>query len=288
VNDARARRTIADARGVVLVEFLIAFIPVFVLFLAIVQLALIAAAQLIVRHAAYAAARSATVVLDDDPRFYAGAARGSLSAGRDPDADWERRFARRFDARTPADPGVSADGARMAAIRRAAHAKLAAIVPDAVFAASALARTRQSSVADALGARPASRLALAFSGYAAASTALTFPDAPGSSRLQTDAVAAQGELTLRVTHLFACLVPFVSWLLCSRLTWDPRGEQLAGGGAQPDMNEGLRELRFAPRAHEQRALTAGIPFTILRAEATLPAHNARYAYASERNAEAAP
>lgn len=72
----------SDARGVVMLEFLIAFVPVLVLFLGAVQLALLSAAELVVQHAAIAGARSAAVVLDDDLARYENAARGDLLGAR--------------------------------------------------------------------------------------------------------------------------------------------------------------------------------------------------------------
>ena len=77
-----ARLVPNDERGAVYVEFLIAFFPLFLLFLALCQLALIGSAEAIVRHAAYAAVRSAIVVLEDDPEKFDRADRGSLSQGR--------------------------------------------------------------------------------------------------------------------------------------------------------------------------------------------------------------
>jgi hypothetical protein len=69
-----ARGVVGDTRGVVYVEFLIAFMPVFVLFLSLVQLVLIEMANLVAKHAAVTAARAAMVVLPDDPAHYGGAA----------------------------------------------------------------------------------------------------------------------------------------------------------------------------------------------------------------------
>jgi Flp pilus assembly protein TadG len=71
-----------DARGVVMLEFLVAFVPVLLLFLGAVQLALLSVAELVVRHAAIAGARSAAVVLDDDPARYENEARGDLLGAR--------------------------------------------------------------------------------------------------------------------------------------------------------------------------------------------------------------
>lgn len=63
---------IGDRRGAVYVEFLIAFLPMFVLFLSLVQLTLIEMADLVAKHAAVCAARAAIVVLGDDPKNYGG------------------------------------------------------------------------------------------------------------------------------------------------------------------------------------------------------------------------
>jgi len=73
---------VTDVRGVVMFEFLLAFIPVLLLFLGAVQLALLSAAALVVQHAAIDGARSAAVVLDDDPARYEGDARGDLLGAR--------------------------------------------------------------------------------------------------------------------------------------------------------------------------------------------------------------
>jgi Flp pilus assembly protein TadG len=59
-----------DQRGAIYLETLIAFMPVLVAFLAILQFTDVAASQLLVRRAAGAAVRAAVVVLPDDGRFY--------------------------------------------------------------------------------------------------------------------------------------------------------------------------------------------------------------------------
>jgi len=61
---------------------LVAFVPVFIFFLRILQLGLLASAKLVVKHSANVRARSAVVVLEDDPWFYGNAARGALTGGR--------------------------------------------------------------------------------------------------------------------------------------------------------------------------------------------------------------
>jgi Flp pilus assembly protein TadG len=59
-----------DAKGAVYVEFLIVFLPLFVLFMSLVQFAFVEVANLVTKHAAVTAARAAIVVLPDDPAFY--------------------------------------------------------------------------------------------------------------------------------------------------------------------------------------------------------------------------
>lgn len=63
---------VRDQRGVAFLEFLVAFIPIWVFFLSLVQLCMISTARLIVKHAADSAARAAVVVLPDDPSKYQG------------------------------------------------------------------------------------------------------------------------------------------------------------------------------------------------------------------------
>jgi len=75
-HDARTEPIVAEAvrdrRGVVFVEFLIAFLPVYTFFLCLIQLALLFAVRLVTEHAAIDAARAAAVVIGDDPKRYNG------------------------------------------------------------------------------------------------------------------------------------------------------------------------------------------------------------------------
>jgi hypothetical protein len=59
-----------DARGAVYVEFLIVFLPLYVLFMSLVQLGFVQVANLVTKHAAIMAVRSAIVVLPDNPAYY--------------------------------------------------------------------------------------------------------------------------------------------------------------------------------------------------------------------------
>jgi hypothetical protein len=80
--EAFVRELRHDTKGAVYVEFLIAFLPLFVFFLSLCQLAYVQAAHVVVQHAAVMATRGAAVVLPDDPAFYDGEAVGTASGKR--------------------------------------------------------------------------------------------------------------------------------------------------------------------------------------------------------------
>lgn len=67
---ASIRRLGGDRRGAVYVEFLIVFLPLFVMFMSLVQLAFVEIANLVTKHAAVGAVRAAIVVLPDNPQYY--------------------------------------------------------------------------------------------------------------------------------------------------------------------------------------------------------------------------
>jgi Flp pilus assembly protein TadG len=59
-----------DSGGAIYVEFLIAFLPLLVLFFCVAQFADLYAARFVVNHAAYRTARAGAVVYPDDPGHY--------------------------------------------------------------------------------------------------------------------------------------------------------------------------------------------------------------------------
>ena len=70
-RERRPRRDLLrDTSGATYVEFIMAFIPLFIMFLGMLQAALLYSANLVVTHAANTAARAAIVVLPDDPAEY--------------------------------------------------------------------------------------------------------------------------------------------------------------------------------------------------------------------------
>ncbi len=148
-----------DERGVVYLEFLLAFMPVFVLFLAVCQLSLLYTGALVVRHAAYAAARSAIVVLEDDPARYEQVPRGMLTTEPPAPGTGPASLLATLGLATGANPAALAQqaissveqaaagssndhdfppqqGARMVTIRTAAYLSLITLAPKAPPAGS--------------------------------------------------------------------------------------------------------------------------------------------------------
>lgn len=276
-----------DDRGVAQVEFLIAFISIFVLFLGFIQLALLAVGSLVVQHAAVRAARTAAVVLDDDPVHYGNAERRNLLADGTADLAWEQRLAEQVgntdDAAQP-DPmprHLGYGGVRMAAIGRAAFAVLAAIAPAPGRVFEWLGQ-EHASVAGALGTGFAGRALHGLTFHAPLTTAVTFPIAPGSTELRMGTLSPDAPVTVRVTHLFDCAVPISAALLCNTLAWNPDRGRLEWLDQAAEDRAAFDELRSAPGARDHSLLAlARARFTILRAEATFPAQSAPYLYASQ-------
>jgi hypothetical protein len=71
-RDRRRFALIDDARGVLMIEALMVYVPVALFFFLTWQIGELAAADLVLARAATAASREAVVVLPDDPRFYDG------------------------------------------------------------------------------------------------------------------------------------------------------------------------------------------------------------------------
>jgi Flp pilus assembly protein TadG len=227
---------LSDARGAVLLEFLLAIIPVLLLFLGSVQYVLLAVADLVVRHAALTGVRAAIVVLADDPQHYEGEALGSVQRA----------------------------GLRVATIRRAVASPLAAIAPEVTDLAFAIGKP--TSLHGALGTSPAQRYLNGTTFYDRVATAITFPQAPLSTRLIDTSLERAEAITLRVTHLYRCAVPLADALFCASLL-----EHRLRSSLQPATAQALEELERAPLSslHQLLAL-GGMRFRILRAEATLP------------------
>jgi hypothetical protein len=312
------------ARGVAYAELIVAFMPLFLLFLCTIQLAFMAQASLVVRHAAVVAARKAVVVLDDDPAHYDGAPRASLHGE-------ERNTAVRFGfsvLQLLAGSEASGDwvntdedrqgGARLSAIREAAYVPLAAAAPAiehmGVALRGLLKRSRTDSVASSIGRTPWARVLGGYALFAPASAALTFPVSPMSTRLRPadQPFAVREPVTTRITMLWPCTVPIARVLLCKSFLQqlalapeDTAAIRTAAARSPAALAERIGQLRAGVQSNAAwlaqlltEAEQAEYPwlwlayliatderFVVLRAEATLPNQGAPYRYASELNAK---
>jgi len=248
-----------EQRGVVFLEFLIAFVPVWPFFLCVVQLAFITHANLMVKHAADSAARSAAVVLPDDPSEYGGEPEMSVSRNRVTTSDMTTVLSRvgsvlrnspgsnslvsAFSETTLANLGRS----RLNTIRFAAHIPLMPLAPVNV------GRDSRPSLAKAIGSERKLVSALYYQPFA---LAVTFPG------LQ-DGVATGPEITVRVTYAYQCTVPLARRILCR-----PFGDL----EAKDELGEA-----FFPLAQS----FVGGSFRALQHETTLMIHDAPYEYRAQ-------
>lgn len=257
-----------DERGVVYVEFLIAFLPLFLLFLALCQLALIGSAEAIVRHAAYSAIRCAIVTLEDDPDRFDNADRGSLTQGRPAAVKDIAAVASKLGIGMTVtgatkvvmsndalfDWSVFPYGARMVPIRTAALLPLLPIAP------------RQSTLSDGTDSLGRSlvtatdqQLAFAVT-YTETATEVTLHDSANSETLALDPIGSKVMVTARVSYLFHCTIPIVRALMCSTLN------SIATRGQIP----------MAVAYKTKQIASSEARFKLLRASASLPNQGADY------------
>jgi hypothetical protein len=241
--------------GAVYVEFLLVFLPVFLLFLAVIQLGFVYAARLVVQHAANRAVRAAVVIIDDDPARYGGEPRGELHLT----GSHQPRFSGQAYFHGIGYPG-SADtlgGPRFLDIRGAAELPLLAVAP------SSGALTGPESVRAAIGGI-GSRVA-AGSAYNLSAVAVAFPTAPGANTFRTR-FRRDDLVTVRVSYVFHCATPLVSRLMCKSASSAVAGlsnDELA------QIDVGYLSSLPNPR------------FLLVRGEATLRNQGVDYLYASE-------
>jgi Flp pilus assembly protein TadG len=253
-SDAESRCLLRDLRGVVFLEFLIAFIPVWSFSLCIFQLALIARANLIVKHSADAAARSAAVVLPDDPAEYGGEPEMSIGRNRLNGSDLVSALGgilsdlrspslgtvpTAFSGRALANVGRS----RLNTIRLAAHVPLIPLAPLNV------GTDPQPSLRKALGGARSLVSGLYYQPFA---VAVTFPDATG-------AMVTGPEVKVRVTYAYQCTVPLARQVLCA-----PFGQlKSTSEWAQSFLSIAQRFVggRFRELQHESTALIHSAPYT---------------------------
>lgn len=237
-------------------EFLVAFVPIWTFFLCVVQLAFIVQADLMVKSSADAAARSAVVVLPDDPNEYGG--EPELSVDRNPVTASDivsalgrvgarLRNTRSVDgiASALSDETLANIGrSRLNTIRLAAHVPLMPLAPTNV------GHDSKPSIAKSIGDATNLMSALYYQPFA---LAVTFP---GLSENRANGP----EITVRVTYAYQCTVPLARRILC-RGSRDIRAADELGSAFFP------LAWRFV-----------GGRFRLLQHETTLMIHDAPYEY----------
>jgi Flp pilus assembly protein TadG len=268
---------LGDNRGVVYVEFLIAFFPFFLLFLGTCQLTLLVAARVIVSHSAAVAVRSAIVVLEDPADDYNGAQQGSLSEGKSSSPDFLSLLGQSgaqnsgsWLANDSASTGASSShpaqqGARMGAIRLAAYMPLMTLAPS-----ESSVTTPSDSIDRSLVSNTGTQLAFAY-GYTEAATAVSVHSSESSEELASEPLDKTGLLTVRVTYLYYCGIPIVRALMCSSLP------NLLDTNSNSGDSAIAQRLKNAANPSALTRWISGSPrFTILTGQATLPNQGANY------------
>jgi hypothetical protein len=215
----------------------------------------VARADLIVKHAADSAARSAAVVLPDDPDEYGGEPTMSLERHPIPSESLTNALGQLLSTTTnsPFDsvgsalssaPFVNAGRSRLNTIRLAAYVVLMPLAPRRIGPGS------RPSLRNSIGDERGLLNALVHFPFAAS---ITFPGLDGS-------VASGGEITVRVTYAYRCDVPLARRLMCRAFEDLP---------SRSDYEQALLPVlgRFA-----------GGYFRELRHETTLMVHDAPYRY----------
>lgn len=244
----------ADKRGVVFLELLIAFVPMWTFFLCVLQLAFIGYADLMVKHSADSAARSAVVVLPDDPNEYGGEAEMSVdrkpviasdlgaALGRIGSTVGARASEAGLLTAFSQEALVNLGRSRLNTIRLAAHAPMMPLAP------LSLGRDSLPSIGKAIGSERRLLNALYYQPFA---LAVTFPGLQG-------AVATEPEITVRVTYAYQCAVPLARRILCQSFADLDNKEEL--GEAFLPLVQGLVGGRFRGLQHETTLLIQDAPY----------------------------
>jgi hypothetical protein len=279
---------VRDSRGVVYVEFVLAFMPLLLLFLSICQLSLLTMGRLVVQHSALCGARAAIVVLEDDPKDYANAPRGNLEDGeaaRSGIAEILQQVGVALPTSslrgTPEDRSEQQRGARMVSIRAAATMPLLLLAPQetsvTVVGADSLGGSLPSAFVD--------RLPFSLE-YTSLAAAITVHTSPGTEELASVHIPREARITVRVTYLMPCGVPVAAALMCRTLAslLDPPMEKGKGAAKGPGRGESplARRLRHAGGVSALQALVSpSARFVVLTAETTLPNQGAAYDHRGE-------
>lgn len=223
-------------------EFLIAFIPVWILVLGICQLAFLATARVVVEHSAYRAARSAIVVLEDDPEIYGGIPRGyHLRQTGKHIEDISDVLAAMYVEEAPEDSesptavagsvfsgsssfvtriadtlrrlsaGTGRTYSRMSKIRAAAYVPL---IPLANAAPDRESYSIRGAIHSDFSDRVEAGIAMT-----RAVSAITLHSSPEASEPAPEPILRNSPITARVVYAYSCDVPVVRQLMCRSLAY---------------------------------------------------------------------
>ncbi|MBI5512358.1 MAG: pilus assembly protein [Deltaproteobacteria bacterium] len=305
-----ARSLVRDTSGAVYVEFLVAFMPFFIMVLGMMQEALLYSAHLVVQHAATTAARSAMVVMPDCEYRYGGAAQHDANGGGrgDDPVSALTGFLGGGGGGAFGLGGGSSDlypsgGARLDAIRFGASVPLLATSPslDELLGDR---DPRRNSVQNAIGGTSSQLARLAFGAvaYNNAAMSVTFPRVPRANGGLQTRLTPRGQLTARVTYLYHCGVPIVSAMACDNAAQLYSGvpirqieesTRILSGGrwtvveaasiarrveaarsrlaiARPALLDEMRGARSGSAGSAVLLVATGGNFSVLRADATMP------------------
>ncbi len=203
----RLRRHLRDDQsGAVFAEYLIAFIVQIVFFLTALQLGLAWQAKIAVQKAASYAANKAAKFLDAPEEEMDGAERNSVAgSGVAPNRVTAGLNAMRFEVGAVGMLAGFPGNARHQAIRDAARFKLVPFSPRIGDVARGTNAQRAAHV-DKRGM--ADREV-----FTRAGVAVVFPTGPRSTRYK-QRFEKNEAVRVRVTYLFYCGVPVVSWVMC--------------------------------------------------------------------------
>ena len=192
-----------DTSGAVFVEYLTAFIPMWTFFMCLFQLAFIAHANLIVKHSADVAVRSAAVVFPDNAVYYGGSKPNEYDTNSVPDPTSLGEALRTvFDAVS----GGSTDlGTAITALTN--MTKLPSI---ANLGSSRLNAVRLASIV------PLVPLAGGVSGLPSLGYrhSVSFPNSSSRPLVTGPNVFDTGTITARVTFAYECQIPLARLIVC--------------------------------------------------------------------------
>lgn len=291
LGSGKSRTLLRDRGGAVYVEFLLAFVPLFFLFLGMIQMAMAYACDLVVRHAAVTAARAAAVVIDDNPNRYDGDARRRFETdGNQRDTVIRTLLETVLHTGSARSRPPRIDSERYGDIHSAASLPLLPFAPPISMIWRSPA---DENVLNAIGTFPEGRAAFGLV-YNEVGLAVSFPNNPGErdfrsewGRPNDEGVVGEDDgraVTARVTYLFHCAVPLANRLMCEDLLSIGYGPT-AGAAAQlaaafargdiswADLQEELNGLRMSrerlerwePRSEELQGAGGEAGFDLLAA-----------------------